>query len=816
MKKASWSGRLHRHDGLPKEIYISLVGSLYQDARSLFTGSIAASAAALITAVETGEIWLLICAVTMPVVAYLRALDVRHFAGHRAKIETVEAARVWELRYVAGAAGAVALLGLWCLLTFIVTPDPFLRLLSFSMTLAYMIGISGRNFSSPTLVHTQIVCASVPVALALLVAGGLYWLILLVVIAPLFVSISFISARLRQTLFDALISAREVALLASRFDTALNNMPLGLLMFDVDHGLVVANNRINGLLGASPDTSRKGASVKALLLDSVRAQRIAEADVRRLTAGFEDRLSRRIETPLFTTTEDGRSLSFTFQAMNGGGSVVLIEDVTERRAAEAAIKHLARYDALTKLPNRTFFREEIMHILVRAREKHERCAVLFIDLDQFKQVNDTLGHSRGDELLCSVADRLRTVVRDSDLVARLGGDEFVIVQSPLRRSEQAAALAKRVVALLNEIFEIDGHQVMVGASVGISVAPRDGIDADTLLKNADMALYRAKADGRGTWRFFEKDMDIEAQARRSLELDLRNALASGAFEVYYQPLVNLPSQAVTGFEALLRWSHPQRGMVSPAEFIPVAEEMGVIVEIGNLVLQKACLECMKWPGDIHVAVNISSTQFKRSDIVTSVESALAVSGLPATRLEIEITESTLLQDTQSTRVTLETLRQMGVRISLDDFGTGYSSLSYLHSFPLDKVKIDRSFLKGVGSSERSLTLLRGVARLSSELGMKVVMEGVETEDQLKLIAAEPGVDEVQGYLFSPAVPSRDVARLLAPEFVQRSDKSQWPTAQNFGPNIVQLKTAPALQRLRARKTDEVAEDNGLASEAVTR
>ena len=816
MKLPFWVGRLHRQDGLPKDIYISLVGSLYQDGRTLFVGSIGSSAAALITAIVSHEVWLLMCAIAMPAVAYLRVLDIRQFARSRAKIDTVEAARRWELRYVIGSAVSVALIGAWCLLTFALSTDPFLRLLSFATTLAYLMGISGRNFSSPTLVHTQIVCAAIPISLAMMIAGRAYWLILGVIIVPLLLSISSISARLRRTLFDALVSAREVTLLADRFDTALNNMPLGLFMFDADHSLVVANNRIQGLFGASPDTSRKGASVKALLVESARAQRIAEADVKRLCSGFEERLAGRIETPLFTTTEDDRSLSFTFQGMNRGGSVVLIEDVTERRAAEAAIKHLARYDALTKLPNRTFFREEIMHILVRAREKHERCAVLFIDLDQFKQVNDTLGHSRGDELLCSVADRLRTVVRDSDLVARLGGDEFVIVQSPLRRSEQAAALAKRVVALLNEIFEIDGHQVMVGASVGISVAPHDGIDADTLLKNADMALYRAKADGRGTWRFFEKDMDIEAQARRSLELDLRNALASGAFEVYYQPLVNLRSQTVTGFEALLRWSHPQRGMVSPAEFIPVAEEMGVIVEIGNLVLQKACLECMKWPGDIHVAVNISSTQFKRSDIVTSVESALAVSGLPATRLEIEITESTLLQDTQSTRVTLETLRQMGVRISLDDFGTGYSSLSYLHSFPLDKVKIDRSFLKGVGSSERSLTLLRGVARLSSELGMKVVMEGVETEDQLKLIAAEPGVDEVQGYLFSPAVPSRDVARLLAPEFVQRSDKSQWPTAQNFGRNIVPLKTAPALQRLRARKTDEVAEDNGLASEAVTR
>ncbi|MBV9567362.1 MAG: EAL domain-containing protein [Hyphomicrobiales bacterium] len=789
---------------MPKEIYISLVGSLYQDGRTLFIGSIGVAAAAFITGAWTKEAWLLLCAVAMPIIGYLRVLDVRRFNRRRESIKTVEAARVWELRYVAGSAATVLLIGAWCLATFIVSQDPFLRLLSFAATLAYLTGISGRNFSSPTLVHTQILGAAIPLSLALMVAGTAYWLILGVVIIPLLLSIKSISARLRRTLFDALISARDVALLANRFDTALNNMPLGLMMFDADHSLVVANHRIEGLFGASPDTSRRGASVKALLDESARAQRVAEADVHRLTTGFEERLSRRIETPLTATTEDGRSLSFTFEAMNGGGSVVLVEDVTERRAAEAAIRHLARYDPLTKLPNRTHFREEIMRVLVHTREKHERCAILFIDLDQFKQVNDTLGHSQGDELLCAVADRLRTVVRETDLVARLGGDEFVIVQSPMRRADQATGLARRIVSLLNDTFDVDGHQVIIGASVGIAIAPRDGIDADTLLKNADMALYRAKADGRGTWRFFEKDMDVEAQARRNLELDLRNALAAGAFDVYFQPVVSLRTQKIASFEALLRWSHPQRGMVSPADFVPVAEEMGIIVDIGNLVLQKACVECMKWPGDVHVAVNVSSTQFSRSDVTKAVRHALTLSGLPATRLEIEITETTLLQNTHSTRLALETLREMGVRISLDDFGTGYSSLSYLHNFPLDKVKIDRSFLKGIGSSERSLTLLHGVARLSSQLGMTVVMEGVETEEQLKLISAKPGVDQVQGYLFSPAVPASEVLGLLMPATPPHCDASEWPSQSAYETNIVRLRSAAAFARRHTSKSEDLS------------
>ena len=309
-------------------------------------------------------------------------------------------------------------------------------------------------------------------------------------------------------------------------------------------------------------------------------------------------------------------------------------------------------------------------------------------------------------------------------------------------------------------YEIDVHQIVIGASVGIALAPEDGDNADTLLKNADMALYRAKAEGRAAWRFFEPEMDAQAQARRSLELDLRDAVASGAFEVHYQPLINLRTHRITTCEALLRWPHPTRGMVLPAEFIQVAEEMGLLVEIGNWVLHQACAECIKWPGNVCVAVNLSPIQFRRGDVVGVIRHALAATGLPAHRLEIEITESSLLEDTEATRAVLQELRDFGVRISLDDFGTGHSSLSYLHNFPLHKVKIDRTFLQGIEASGRSLTLLSGVARLSAELGMCVVVEGIETEVQLALVMSEKNIDEAQGYLFSPAVPAGVVRKLL--------------------------------------------------------
>jgi diguanylate cyclase (GGDEF)-like protein len=387
--------------------------------------------------------------------------------------------------------------------------------------------------------------------------------------------------------------------------------------------------------------------------------------------------------------------------------------------------------------------------------------VLCIDLDQFKEVNDTLGHPVGDRLLCAVADRLRGAVRDTDVVARLGGDEFVILQSLVRSPDDVAALARRTIELLGRPYDIEGHRLLIGASIGAALAPRDGKSADDLLKNADMALYQAKADGRGTWRLFEPEMDRKAQARRSLEMDLRQAVAGGGFQLHYQPLFNLRTNRISTCEALLRWPHPERGMVSPAEFIPVAEEMGLIVEIGNWVLGEACREALHWPSDIRVAVNLSPIQFWRGDVVAAVRRALAASKLPASRLEVEITESVLLQDLQATRVAIHQLRELGIRIALDDFGTGYSSLSYLHSFPFDKVKIDRSFLCGLGTDERTAKLLCGVARLSADLGMSVTVEGVETAEQLALIAAERSIEEAQGYYFSrprPAGELRDVIR----------------------------------------------------------
>jgi diguanylate cyclase (GGDEF)-like protein len=744
---------------LPVEIYAPLVDSLYSERLVLLIGSVAVSLAVLTTAfkIASTEIYLLWGG--MIALGAFRFLDIgRYNRRRRAGPVTIKEVKGWEMRYVAGAAFFAAMLGVWCVVAYSLTDDPYVRMVCIAATIAYLIGVSGRNFGSARVVAVLLLSAGVPVIVALLMPGGAYYFFSAVLLSVFFLSLKFISDRLRRTLLDAVISARDIAVLATRFDTALNNMPHGLCMFDASRRVVVTNRRLRELLGLSDTIDRKGETVRELAIDCVEAGTILRTELDRVAGEIDLRL-RGEETKGFTIEKrDGRALDLTFQSMANGGSVVLVEDITERRLAEARISHLARYDALTGLPNRIHLRERMEDTLAAAGS--QPVAVMFVDLDQFKQVNDTLGHPRGDLLLRLVAERLRRIVRSSDIVARFGGDEFVIVQSPLSNAEEAAALARRVVQSLSETYDVDGHQVVIGATVGIAMSPRDAIGPDHLLKIADMALYWAKSDQRGTARFFEPEMDIRAHARRTLELDLRHALVNNSFQVFYQPLFDLKTKRISTCEALLRWPHPLRGMISPAEFIPVAEEMGLIVELGKWVLGEACRTCMTWPGGVRVAVNISANQFSRGDIVEVVKDALHETGLEANRLEIEITESVLFQNTRAARATLRRLREIGVRVSLDDFGTGYSSLSYLQSLPLNKVKIDRSFLEDLETGERALILLRGVAQLSASLGLQVTVEGIETAEQLALIAAEDSITEAQGWLFAPALPQKEISALL--------------------------------------------------------
>ena len=538
-------------------------------------------------------------------------------------------------------------------------------------------------------------------------------------------------------------------------DTALENMSQGLCMFDADGKIQLFNERYAAMLGRTdiPLTGR-------LLVDVLREEQ-AKGQWQGDAGEFFARLvvdAREGRTTSQVVTRFGRSIRVVNQPMLGGGWVATFEDITEWLEAQAKISHMARHDALTNLPNRVLFHEQLERGLRRAGS-NDQLAVLCLDLDHFKDINDSLGHPIGDALLKEVGRRLKATVGEHDTVARLGGDEFAVVQ--IGRSEEAEArvLAGRLVEVISAPYEIDDHQIVIGVSIGISLSPQDGTNPDELLKNADLALYRAKADGRGTYRFFETGMDARAQARRLLEMDLRAALQRDEFQVYYQPIRDVASDRVVVFEALLRWNHPHRGLISPINFIPLAEETGLIVQLGEFVLRSACADAATWPDDVDVAVNLSPVQFKSPNLIAIVNEALEASGLAARRLELEITESVLLQNSETTLTTLHELRGMGVRISLDDFGTGYSSLSYLRSFPFDKIKIDRSFVSELATRQDSMAIIRAVTGLGRSLGIVTTAEGVENDAQLDLLRRE-GCTQAQGYLFSMPRPASDVALML--------------------------------------------------------
>ena len=543
-----------------------------------------------------------------------------------------------------------------------------------------------------------------------------------------------------------------------RLDTAINNMTQGLLLFDKTQRLVVANQRYIEMFGVSTDVVKPGCTIRELL-EHRKERGSFTADVDQYCATLIEKMAQGKVFQTILDAADGVSIQVLYRPLRDGGWVTTLEDITERRRAEERITHLAHYDALTDLPNRALFHERLKLALAQIREG-EQLAVIYIDIDEFKAVNDTLGHLIGDELLKSVAVSLSRCIRGSDFVARLGGDEFAIVQTAVKSHADVNDLVSRIYDTVRAPYECLGHQVTTDASIGIALAPQHGTDLDQILKNADLAMYAAKAAGRRTWRFFEPAMDAQVKARRLLEIDLRQAITEGGLEVYYQPCVNLANDRITGCEALLRWRHAERGMISPAEFIPIAEETGLINQLGEWVLTTACAEATTWPDDMRLAVNVSPVQFRSGTLALKIVAALAASGLPASRLELEITEAVLIRDDEAALAILHQLRAIGVRIALDDFGTGYSSLSYLQRFPFDKIKIDRCFVTDIADPDGSSCIVQAVVNIAAARHMTTTAEGVETRQQQELLRAL-GCTEMQGYLFSPAKPAADIRQLFA-------------------------------------------------------
>ncbi|MEH3118010.1 MAG: EAL domain-containing protein [Methylorubrum populi] len=558
---------------------------------------------------------------------------------------------------------------------------------------------------------------------------------------------------------QAAARSRDLADRVARLNAALDTLSLGFLLYDADHRLLLVNRRYHEIYRLPPGAVTPGMPAQEVLRTNFLAGTHPDRDEAECIAEAGDLVAGDAASIQTQHLADGRIVAVEMQRIVGGGFVALYEEVTERWNAEARIAYMARHDAVTDLPNRVLLRERVEGAITLAR--HETgFAVLCLDLDNFKQVNDTLGHAVGDELLRAVAHRLKACLRAVDTVARLGGDEFAIIQAAVEGPEDAATLARRILDVVSAPYALTHHSVIVGVSIGIALAPGDGLESERLMQCADVALYRAKGDGRGVFRFFEAEMDARLQARRTLELDLRAAFEAKAFDLHYQPIYDLAQERICGFEALLRWTHPTRGRVSPAEFVPLAEEIGLIVPLGEWVLRRACREAAGWPDGLKVAVNVSAAQFISSGLIGTVNAALAESGLPARRLELEITESVLLVNGSATVAILHGLRGLGVRIAMDDFGTGYSSLSYLRSFPFDKMKVDQSFIRDLTVEQGSGFIVRAVISLASNLGMTTTAEGVETPEQLARLREE-GCDEVQGYLFSPPVPASDLPDLLA-------------------------------------------------------
>ncbi|MEA3024994.1 MAG: hypothetical protein QOF91_279 [Alphaproteobacteria bacterium] len=554
---------------------------------------------------------------------------------------------------------------------------------------------------------------------------------------------------------ELLESKAQLESVVLQLDVALNNMTHGLCMFNAEQRLIVCNARYGEMFGLPPELTKPGTPLQSIL--EFRRERGSlvpspEAPPRELSLGAD-----RQATTVIEELPHGRIIAISRQPMPDGGWVAVYEDVTERRRAEARIAHIAKHDQLTGLPNRVLFREQLDDAL-RLSQPNGKFALLCLDLDGFKGVNDSLGHPVGDQLLKLVGERLLDCLTPKDFVARLGGDEFAIIQGDIG-GKDSGEMARAIIEAVSAPYLVEGNQIIIDASIGIAIAPQDGQDPDLLSRNADIAMYCAKANGRGSYRFFTSAMRANIEAKHALEFELRQALSNGELDAHYQPVVD-GSGTVRGFEALARWFHPLLGEISPSRFIPLAEETGLITALGETILRSACATAAKWPDDVKIAVNLSSIQFRNGNIVNTIVSALTSAGLAANRLEIEITETVFLENNSNTISMLHQLRHLGVRVVMDDFGTGYSSLSYLRRFPFDKLKIDRSFIEGLGKAEDSLAIVRAIVMLAKSLRIGVVAEGVETAEQFRILRLE-GCNEFQGYFLSRPEPAGQIDRALA-------------------------------------------------------
>jgi len=743
---------------IPGEVRARLLASLFERRDSIVNGGVAGILVGGIVVSSGSAEW---AAWWLAAHTFLFLTRLVHIARYNARAEPDPIAEA--PRFAAGGFSSALLWGMLGGLSLLLLDNALLQAAVVITASGVAGGTASRNAGFPALAKMQVAAT-----LLLTSAGGaaraepLYLFIAMLCLLHVYSLVSLVT-RLHADELALLLTSRERAAMAEalacqneRFEAALDNMSHGLCMFDAAHRVVVHNRRYVELCGDSEGNVAPGTPLRDLFATHDRV-----SDSETAFDALQTMLAAHGRAEFENVLADGRTLSIAYNAMPSGGTVAVYSDVTERRRAEARLAFLARHDPLTGLPNRTQFAEAVERALSADEAGEATTAVLCLDLDRFKAVNDTLGHPAGDALLRAVAGRLSETVGAEGFVARFGGDEFsVLVERTCLAT--ATGLADRIVRALSAPYVLDEQQALIGASVGIALAPVDGTDPEGLLKHADLALYRAKSDGKGIWRFFESTMGTVAQTRRQLEIELRDALINGNFELHYQPCIDVVSGQVTACEALLRWRHQSKGLILPDEFIGLAEEVGLIIPIGDWVLRQACSEAARWPDTMRVCVNVSAVQFRACTIVGGVISALGSSGLAPHRLELEITETALVEDEAATLKALAQLRSLGVRVAMDDFGTGYSSLSYLRSFPFDRIKIDGSFIRGLADNTECRAIVRAVSGLGVTLGIAVTAEGVETDEQLHFVRAE-GCAEAQGYLMSLPLDVPALTRFLSNE-----------------------------------------------------
>ncbi len=746
-------------NGVPTDVYLSFVSSLFGNRSTLFTGMIVQIMTyAAVFSKSGSHFYLYLTAVFIAVCAY-RIYWFHRFDTADKSAMSREDIALWERRYLYGGVSTTTLLGIGSGFAVFVLQDMFAEIACVAVTLASMVAVVGRNYGSSKAVNLQTISASLPISLGFLLLRDPYMQLLSVTLIPFVLTTRSMATGVREFLYKNVIAAREISLINDRFDTALNNMTHGLFMLDANNRILVVNRKACELLHLTNQEQLKDCELDVVLRYGVRNSFIDGS----LPSLIQRQLAQLVDGSLSRTLiQFSENLFLEFSASRRGDGVVILifEDVTSRIRAERKILHMVRYDALTGLPNREYFIDRVKESLV-ARAEPGTIGFAVLDIDEFKHVNDIKGHIVGDHLLAEIAARLKREAKDVALVARLMGDQFVVF---FPNEDDVADLGQRIRTLHAAIggnYEVDDTTFRISVSAGYVIIGSQEFRPEEWQIKADLALFEAKSRAKGSCSEFEEEMDERYIERQKLKEELREAIEQGQLQVAYQPMFLPDGSRIDCCEALSRWHHPERGMVPPDTFVQIAEDMGIVSGITHHILNLACHDCMAWPETISVSVNLSVQDLRSNAIVSVVRKALAASGLPPARLHLEVTESCLMDELATVGAILTELRSMGITIAIDDFGTGFSSLSYLDSLPIDVVKIDRSFVRNITEDERRLKLLRGTVNLCRELGLQIVVEGVETQDQLHLINQYYCADFVQGYVFSKPVSNATLQSMVA-------------------------------------------------------